>query len=170
MLWKHGLLFKLRRLHLHGHIYNFISDFLSSRSISVRVGSCLSSSLAIYNGVPQGSVLAPILFILMMNDFPSISDTSISTSLYADDSAIWRVGRNIDHSVRTIQTRLDSISSWSSKWGFSINASKTNVVLFTKRCSPPVINLSINSQPIASATQAKFLGLIFLFQVVLDSS
>ena len=48
------------------------------------------------NGTPQGSVISPLLFIIMSNDFPTIKDADVDTSLYADDRTVWKNGRNIN--------------------------------------------------------------------------
>ena len=99
MLCKDGLLFKLRKMGITGNIYNWINDFLTDRSLRVKVhaGNTLSQKFQLQNGRPtsQGSVISPVLFLLMINDIPSVNDNSTMCSLYADDSVLWRSGRNL---------------------------------------------------------------------------
>jgi ribonuclease HI len=161
LLWKHGLLHKLRKLNVSGPMYSWIADFLSNRTIQVRVGSTLSKKYLLENGTPQGSVISPLLFILMNNDFPTINDLTTQTSLFADDSAIWKSGRNLKTLYTAIQNQLNKISAWCMKWGFIINTKKTVAMIFTRRRIKENTVLMLNKKPITKVTQAKFLGLIF---------
>ncbi|KAL5009331.1 hypothetical protein ScPMuIL_014912, partial [Solemya velum] len=67
-LWGEGLLLKLKNLKVHGRMYAWIKDFLFDRSIYVRIANTLSSSYPLENGTPQGSVISPTLFLVMVND------------------------------------------------------------------------------------------------------
>jgi len=69
-MWKDGLLFKLRKIGIGKNLYNFIRDFLSDRTIQVHVGGSLSKITPMENGSPQGLVISPLLFLIMMNDYP----------------------------------------------------------------------------------------------------
>jgi hypothetical protein len=71
MIWKDGLMHKVRNLNITNNMYNFIKDFLSKRTIQVKVGDDLSDTVELENGTPQGSVLSPLLFLIMINDFPT---------------------------------------------------------------------------------------------------
>jgi len=70
MLWRDGLLLILRKLNLHGHIYHAIKLLISNRTIHVRIGDALSQKYKIENGVPHGSILSPLFFLIFINDFP----------------------------------------------------------------------------------------------------
>ena len=163
MLWKEGLLFKLRKLKLHGNIYNYITNFLTDRTIQVRIGNSISTPYKIANGVPQGSVISPLLFILFMNDFPTLNNSNIQTSLFADDSAIWKSGRNIKFITIQLQNQLDNIAKWCDKWGLKINTKKTQDLIIThknlKTKDTPLLHLQ--KQELKIVDSAKFLGLTF---------
>lgn len=124
MLWISGLLHKLRSLGIHGHIYDYIENFLTNRTLRVKIGNHFSSTVTLRNGTPQGSVISPLLFIIMTNDFPTIGDRSTHTSLYADDSAIWKSSTNVNYLFQQMQATLDIITEWSKKWGFVVNGKK----------------------------------------------
>ena len=161
MLWTEGLLYKLRKLKIFGNTYTWIENFLKGRSIKVRLGTELSTSKKIENGVPQGSVIAPLLFIIMMNDFPTLNDPTIQTSLFADDSAIWKSGKNLKHIIAKLQHQLNQIANWSWRWGFKINPKKTHCLIFTRRKIKGDCNIYLKNQKIENVKTFKFLGMIF---------
>ncbi len=77
------------------------------RSFQVRVGEEMSASYDILNGTPQGSVISPILFNLMINDIFERVKPSIGKALYADDGAVWKRGRNLGNVVKGIQESIN---------------------------------------------------------------
>jgi len=95
-----------------GRIYSWIENFLSARTIQVRVGASLSQTKSVDMGTPQGSVLSPLLFLLMVAEFPEDKRSLIETSLLADDSAIWKSGRYTAHIWKCLQAHLDVIHRW----------------------------------------------------------
>ncbi len=99
MLWKEGLLIKLDQIGIGGRIYNWIKEFLIERNIKVKVGDYISREGSIENGTPQGSVLSPLLFIIMINDVFATIGENINKSLFADDGALWLRGRNVEYIV-----------------------------------------------------------------------
>ena len=85
-VWHTGLVHKLRTLGVLPNSVSWISSFLTDRTIAVRVSSCLSSQHTISAGVPQGSHLGPVLFLVFINDLPD--HVNIPTELYADDALL----------------------------------------------------------------------------------
>lgn len=163
MVWSEGLLFKLRKLKLHGKIYDFIKNFLSNRTIQVKIANSISNQFTTPNGVPQGSVISPLLFLIYINDLPTNNSNSEFSSLFADDSAIWQTGTNLKFITKKLQHRLDDIMKWSSKWGFNLNIDKTENIVFTRRkiSVRNIPSLYINSKEIKLTPNPKFLGMIF---------
>ena len=96
MIWKDGLLYKLRKLGIENEMYRWIDDFLTDRTIQVKIGNELSDVIKLENGTPQGSVLSPVLFLIMINDLPDPED-EVKLSIFADDCSIWRSGRNLEY-------------------------------------------------------------------------
>ena len=86
-MWIQGLLYKMQQIDLKGQICNWISNFLTKRSIQVRVGTCMSRSYDVTNDRLQGSVISPLLFLLLVNDMPA-SNNGVKISLFADDCAV----------------------------------------------------------------------------------
>jgi hypothetical protein len=126
------------------------------------VGASLSDVKKVNMGTPQGSVLSPLLFIIYVSDFPENPKAQIQTSLFADDSAIWKSGGNIGFLYKTLQAHLNVVSTWCDEWGFIITTKKTVFILFTHR---RVTNLEtsfiINNAHIAHEQTCRFLGMQF---------
>ena len=160
MVWREGLLIKMKRLGLTGNLFSFVKNFLTNRTIQVRVGSEFSSLRLLQNGTAQGSVISPLLFLLMINDLPD-NLVNVETSLFADDSCIYKSGRDLSVILRTIQNNLDKLADWCNVWGFKININKTVAVLFTHRIDKIESRLKVNGEPIKIAKTVKFLGLVF---------
>ena len=162
LMWHEGLMYKLREKGITGNTYNFIKHFLQDRTIQVRVGASLSDVHKINMGTPQGSVLSPLLFLIYVSDFPENAKAHIQTSLFADDSAIWKSGGNIKFLHKTLQAHLNVVSTWCDEWGFIINIKKTVSILFThRRVTNLEIPFIINNSPIAHEQTCRFLGMQF---------
>ena len=164
MLWKNGVLIKLHDMKIDGRIFEWIKTFLSNRSFQTRVGNILSEIKYMENGTPQGSPLSPILFLVAINDLPSILNKETNCSLFADDCAIYCSNFNykLQRSKSQLQSDLIKIQSWCETWGFKISIDKTTSVLFTG--NPKLkrdMSLQLNGNEINIAGSAKFLGVIF---------
>lgn len=162
MLWKRGLLYKLSKLGIRGNMYEWINGFLSDRSVRVRVGNCLSDRCSLENGTPQGSVLSPLLFLIMINDTPSGGDHSSYGSLFADDSAVWRSGSNLSYLLKKQQETLNTIITWCDNWGFKLNEAKTVSIIFTRKHK--VTNstkLTVCGKDLQFVDSTKFLEFVF---------
>jgi len=106
MVWHRGLLHKIKGLVLQGNVLEFIKDFLTERTIRVRIGSSLSSPYNLDSGTPQGSVISPLLFLLMINDIDDPLNGE-RLSLFADDSALWKPGPNLIELTKNVQNYLN---------------------------------------------------------------
>ena len=85
------LLFKLKHMfNIDGRLLKFIKNYLSGREQQVIIGDSISSRKSVLSGVPQGSILGPILFVLFINDLPAGLNFGTDLALYADDTKIWR--------------------------------------------------------------------------------
>lgn len=160
MLWRHGLLTKISKMGITGNVYTYIQNFLTNRTMQVRVGNKFSDTHTLENGTPQGSVISPILFLLMINDLPdNIKQTD--KTLFADDSCLFKSGKNLDSILRKMQDSLNKLTDWCDKNGFKISMEKTVAVLFTHRRDTVNKTLRIYGDYIKIENKAKFLGIIF---------
>ena len=90
-----------------------------------------SRSFRVRRGVPQGSVLGPVLFSLFINDLPASLPSSVSCSLYADDLAIWSSSLSVPTAVEATQGALIRLEHWSEYWCLPLNASKCEASFFS---------------------------------------
>jgi len=160
MLHVPTLIKKLKNIGVQGRMLSWITNFLNNRSFQVKVGSALSDKLRQENGTPQGSIISPILFIIMINDLNTGID-NVDLTLFADDSAIFAAGSNIQQLQDKIQCALDNINTWCDENGFKISITKTTGVLFTNKNKVPKLKIKITNHQITMEKTAKFLGVIF---------
>lgn len=122
----HGrLVNKLSAYGIAGNLLAWIRDFLIERTMTVRVNESESDPLMCSSGVPQGSVLGPVLFKLFVNDLPEA--VKVSCLMYADDLKLWVRIQN-DESVDELQTALDALADWSARWLLPVNKEKCHVL------------------------------------------
>ena len=107
-------------------------------------------------GVPQGSVLGPILYLLYTRDIPENNEVTIAT--FADDTAIMAVGNDIQETAKRLQTAINQISGWTKKWRIKLNENKSVHTNFTNRRMNPV-PIIINRKVIPYQNNAKYLGM-----------
>lgn len=168
-VWHQGLLFKLSRLGISGRLFQFIKSFLHERQIVVRVGSSISATHILDMGVPQGSVVSPILFSLMLHDIESVCRPGFHLSLYADDIALWapynsRGLRGFSLWAKTFQWQVTATVCYLECNGFVLSPQKTELVFFSRSsCHRPHFSVQINNQIIKCSSHARFLG-VYLSQ------
>ena len=119
------LISKLNGYGVKGKVLLWIQDFLTDRQQQVVIGSSESSWGKVTSGVPQGSVLGPILFLLYVNELPSIVNCDIT--MFADDTKIYRTLRS-SSDVQVLQKDLDALDKWSECWLLKFNTSKCKVM------------------------------------------
>ena len=130
-VWREGLLYKASVLGVCGHMLRWLSSYLVKRSQSVQLHGYLSRKLDNNVGVPQGAVLSPILFNMMMADFPT--DEKIETYVFADDITVACSGKETADVEETLRSYLVEIDRWFQKWKFTLNHEKTKAQFFTRR-------------------------------------
>ena len=117
LMWTTGTVLKLREFGITDNILKWIHNFLTDRKIQVRVGVETSDPLNLENGCPQGSVLSPILFNVIINTLQeSLEKLTISLLQYADDAAVWRANTNINLALKQVQKALNENEAWAIAW------------------------------------------------------
>ena len=134
------LLRKISHYGIRGQTLSWIRAFLWNRSQRVVVDGIQSESAPVISGVPQGSVLGPILFLLFINDLPNNIYSSVR--LFADDCIVYRKIRNRTDSD-LLQRDLDTLTEWEQKWGMEFHPKKCNVLSCTRSRNPFAYNYTL---------------------------
>ena len=148
------LLVKLKAYGITGKLLSWIKGFLSGRTQRVSVKGVLSEALRVWSGVPQGSVLGPILFLIYINDM--LTGISSSGKLFADDSKLFREIRSIADRI-ALQEDLTKLQEWSQKWLLKFNEEKCKVMHIGR--SNPHYDYQINNKTLEETTEEKDLGI-----------
>jgi len=154
-VWHTGLQVKLKKLLPHPD-YQLLKSYLTDRYFIVNQGDEHTELNPIYSGVPQGSVLGPVLYLLYTADLPTTKITTVAT--YADDTAILASHEDPVTASINLQTHLDQIQLWLKTWRIKANESKSTHITFTlrRRTCPPV---NINHRQLPQAEHVKYLGM-----------
>lgn len=124
------MLFKLNNYGVSGNLLNWIKDFLTKRRQSVHINGECSSWRNVKSGVPQGSVLGPLLFLIYVDDV--MVKLNCNIAMFADDIKIWHEIRDINDSIR-FQQNINELLIWSKKWCLDFNISKCVVLQLNKK-------------------------------------
>ena len=151
------LLIKLAAYGITGSVLNWIQGFLSNRHQKVRVGSDCSQNERVLSGIPQGSILGPVLFTIFINDLPECVESTCK--IFADDTKVYNITDNND----VIQNDLSNLQSWSQTWKLLFNVQKCKVMHVGKK--NPRTKYYMGSadvtDPISVGDEEKDLGVIF---------
>jgi hypothetical protein len=161
-VWHEGLIFKLKQNGINGKALKLLENYLSNRKQRVVLNGLQSEWNPILSGVPQGSILGPLLFLIFINDLTDNIHSSIR--LYADDSSLFARVRNSEATHDQLTTDLDTITKWAILWKMKFNPeiSKQAIeVIFSAKYKKPFHpHLDFNGIPVARETSTKHLGII----------
>ena len=150
------LLLKLNAIGIRGKVLQWIKSFLSDRKQRVILGKEKSGWLSVTSGIPQGSVLGPILFTIFINDMPDVVKSSIK--LFADDTKIFKAIESVED-ISTIQEDINNLQQWSNIWQLPFNIDKCKVLHFGKNNQKHVYSMGTND--LACDEKEKDVGVLF---------
>lgn len=152
-VWHEGLNHKLRIL-IPKQYAEILESYLKDRYFRIKQEDSYSKLKDIKAGVPQGSVLGPILYLLYTSDLPTLENNTVAT--FADDTAILAVGKDNEESTQNLKLTVNQIHSWTKQWRIKLNEVKSVHVDFTnKRLN--YLPITINRQIVPYANSAKYL-------------
>ena len=117
-----------------------------------------AKKVCLREGVPQGGVLSPTLFLVYINDILTTISKRVPNTLHADDLAIWNASEHTTTATYRIQEAISDISKWTLDLGLEINTSKTNSTLFSLSTSKEQIKLGLKDETVPQTDNPTFLG------------
>lgn len=159
-VWHKGLLFKLKQLGITGPLLQWLENYLSERHQRVVIDGHSSGWIRIEAGVPQGSILGPLLFIIFINDIINQIQTNIR--LFADDTSLFHSIVDNHLAQRLLNHDLQKISEWAAQWLMVFNALKNEAMTLSLKSNPPLqLPLYFDGTPIKEVTRHTHLGITF---------
>ena len=159
-----GLIFKIKSFGISGDLLELIKNFLSNRFQRVVLNGQTSEWEKINAGVPQGSILGPLFFLIYINDLND--GISAIVKLFADDTSLFSIVQNRNNSASQVNNDLDKINDWAYTWNMSFNpdpSKQAQEVIFSRKCTkedhPPTY---FNDIPVTQNTVQNILGCIFM--------
>ena len=167
-VWHKKLLDKLLKIGISRNMFHFFESFLENRIIRVAVGSDISAPQVLDMGIPQGSIVAPIAFSVMLGDIHKLNLRNASISLYADDLAMWSTSKYRRTDIKSFQKNeivqfqknIDLIVEYMETNGFCLAPDKTVFMIFSSGQLKSNISINIYDTTITPSQEVKYLGVI----------
>ena len=155
------LLQKLEHYGVRGTILKWFESYLTDRKQYVFYNGVSSDTKMMTCGVPQGSVLGPLLFLIYINDLPNISD-KLQFFLFADDTNIYYESNDLKNLEQTVNDELKKLSLWLNLNRLALNVAKTNFVIFrsTQKATNFNVTLLMNKKALQQKDHVKYLGVL----------
>ena len=158
-VWHRGLIYKLKAIGIKGKLLNWIENYLSERKQRVVINNANSEWREIKAGVPQGSILGPLFFLIFINDI--ITDIQSNIKLFADDTSLYLIVDDPINTATILNNDLDKIHEWSRKWLVTFNTKKTETMIISRKSNKPRHpDLIMNNSQLLPVDEHKHLGLI----------
>ena len=160
-IWHNGLIFKLIQGNVPKYLCKIISEFLDQRSFIVSVNNSFSVAKTLNTGLPQGSVLSPMLYSIYTSDFTPPS--YMKTAYYADDTALITSSKLTKTLLKKMENGLQTCNKYFFKWKIKINPSKTQAIIFPFNRSPkriPNRQLNFQNDHVDIQKNVKYLGVV----------
>ena len=153
------LLYKLNWYGIRGNIHTWISSFLANRTQSVVVNNAISSNVSVTSGVPQGTVLGPVLFLIFINDLPDDIKNSM-VRLFADDCILYRSIHTSNDCIK-LQGDLCKLEQWEKTWLMKFNPTKCCVMTVSLATKHKILHSYVlHETPLLVVDKLKYLGVI----------
>ena len=157
----HQLLLKLQRAGISGNLLLWIRNYLCDRRQFTKTGLCDSERESVDYGVPQGSVLGPLLFALFCDDLPDCArHDDEKLEMYADDTTLTSIGETVDQVILKLNETLGFESEWCYKNGMTVHPAKTEAMLIKRGTFVgPLPPVQLNGSLVKWVKKAKSLGM-----------
>ena len=169
-VWHDGIIYKLTQNGISGNLLNLLEDFLKERKQRVVLNGQVSTWKNINAGVPQGSILGPLLFLIYINDLTEGLTTNVK--LFADDTSLFSVVHDTQTSANDLNKDLKIINNWAFQWKMNFNPDPTkqaHEVIFSRKTKeiyhPPLV---FNNTNVSQSSSQKHLGVILDSKLIFD--
>lgn len=150
----------LEKVGVRGHVHNLFKNYFENRIQYVKIENYKSAERKCETGVPQGSVLAPILYLIYVNSIVEISLNSKHLS-FADDTVLFFSSKEKNILEKNIREDIKKIEDWLNRINLTININKTVYIIFKQKNMKKIqLNIEINNKPINEVKEHKYLGII----------
>ena len=157
-VWHKGLLFKLNSVGINGTLLQWFTDYLKDRKQRVVLPGVTSYLCFIKAGVPQGSILGPLLFLVFINDI--VEEINSSFRLFADDTSLYIIVDDPLDAAIKLNADLSRIDMWASMWLVTFNPSKSESLIFSRKVNKPYHPpIHMNYQQVNDVSSHKHLGI-----------
>lgn len=150
---------KLLLLNIPEKMVRFISNLLMERTIYIKNCDKLFPPRTVWKGLPQGSVLSPLLYSIYTHDLENSVNSFCEILQYADDLALYVTVKSTEEASQRLSVALAYLHNWLLRHGLSLSASKSSVVVFTKKRHIPPVVVRVNDEVIPQENIVKFLGI-----------
>ena len=150
------LLHKLQYYGVSDYTLKWVESFLNSRKQHVLVEGTMSDEAEVVSGVPQGTVMGPLLFLVFINDLPESVNSSVK--LFADDCLLYRPIRSTSDSTK-LQDDLDKLEKWENDWKMAFHPQKCTTIHISKKRKPTICDYHLHGHTLESVPGGKYLGL-----------
>lgn len=152
------LLQKMEHYGIRDNCLKWFQSYLQGRQQFVYVGGKSSSISNVHCGVPQGSILGPLLFTIMLNDF--YKSNALPAISYADDTAIFSCNSDISKLEESVNDNLSMVNAWMCANKLKLNLNKTKYMIFSNKLKPRISRVSVENTVINECEQYKYLGIL----------
>ena len=157
-VWHLGLIRKLYSAGIRGPLLDWLRNYLTNRQQAVVIKGDMSTYKTVPAGVPQGSVLGPLLFLIYINDIVEGIESNIK--LFADDTSIYFCFDDVERRTNTLNSDMKKINDWAKKWKVDFNPAKTELITITNKRNPETRPLIFGDTTLESKPEHKHLGVI----------
>ena len=151
------LVYKIDKYGIKGNILGWIENFLTNRTQIVKIGNSESTISDVTSGIPQGSVLGPLLFVLYINDLPDVVDKDSFVYLFADDTKVGRVIKTSQDNIQ-LQADINSLEEWSNKWLLKFHPDKCVSMNIALKNSEEIFQYKMGDQILSNSNCEKDIG------------
>ena len=161
-VWHDGLIYKLKRCGVSGQLLSLIKDFLKNRKQRTVLNGQSSSWGDVSAGVPQGSILGPLFFLVYINDLTA--DLRCNVKLFADDTSLFTIVQDSDTAASDMNHDMELISKWAHDWRMSFNPDPqkqaVELIFSKKKTETNHPEILFNNTPVMQVVEHKHLGIV----------